>query len=254
MRFIVVVLLAFLVGCAEKQTNLNPSAEGFNAAASDPEAITIADQIMTAMGGRKAWDETKIIGWKFGKRHLIWDKHTGDVRVDAPQDSAVYLLNVFSNVLKAQVGGQAVEDSDSLANHMDKAMYRWINDSYWLVMPFKLKDSGVTLRHEREDTTMTGADSDVLSLVFEEVGMTPDNRYEIWVDKSDNLVKQWSFYRNASDSIPFAVWPWDNYGQYGGIMLSADRSDGKGPKDVHIYDSLPSHVFQDFAVPEQVHL
>ena len=31
----------------------------------------------------------------------------------------------------------------------------WINDLYWLVMPFKLKDSGVTLKCLGEDTTAT---------------------------------------------------------------------------------------------------
>ena len=61
----------------------NPPAEGFNLEGSDAEAMIIADEVMAAMGGRKAWDETRHIAWNFfGARELVWDKWTGDVRID----------------------------------------------------------------------------------------------------------------------------------------------------------------------------
>ena len=43
----------------------NPPAKGFNAAGSDAKAVAIADQVMEAMGGRKAWDATRYITWNF---------------------------------------------------------------------------------------------------------------------------------------------------------------------------------------------
>ena len=94
---------------------VNPPAEGFNSAGSDAKAIEIADKVMLAMGGRKAWDDTRVIGWNFmGRRYLIWDKQTGDVRIDVPQDTAVYLLNVAEGTVKAKMKGQEITNIDSL--------------------------------------------------------------------------------------------------------------------------------------------
>ena len=71
-----------------------------------------------------------------------------------------------------------------------------MNDSYWLFMPFKLKDTGVTLSYLKEDMTQIGELSDVLRLTFKEVGATPDNAYWIWVSKDQNLIKQWAYFKH----------------------------------------------------------
>ena len=49
---------------------------------------------------------------------------------------------------------------------------QWINDTYWLVMPFKLKDSGVTLKYVGDGKTQAGDDADVLAMTFKNVGVT----------------------------------------------------------------------------------
>ena len=68
------------------QEEANPAAEGFDMAGSDKEAIAIADEVMEAMGGRKAYDNTRFISWNFfGARKHIWDKQTGDVRIETPR-------------------------------------------------------------------------------------------------------------------------------------------------------------------------
>ena len=53
----------------------NPPAEGFNLEASDSIAIALADSVMQASGGRKAWDDTHYVSWNFfGFRTLLWDQ------------------------------------------------------------------------------------------------------------------------------------------------------------------------------------
>ena len=75
----------------------NPPAEGFNLEGSDPEAIEVADQVMEAMGGREAWDNTRHIAWNFfGSRDLVWDKWTGDVRID--MRNTTFLIRCSSGV------------------------------------------------------------------------------------------------------------------------------------------------------------
>lgn len=222
----------------------NSPAEGFNAEGSDEEAIALADSVMLAMGGRRAWDTTRYFKWNFfGRRDLVWDKRTGNVRIETPYDSTVYLINIIADTGKVFSKGKEVTEIDSLKKMVSQGKSIWINDSYWLFMPFKLKDSGVTLKYLREDTIPGGTDADVLELTFADVGMTPQNKYEVYIDRADNLIKQWSFYANTAQDSPTAVWPWDNYQQAGSIKLSYDRSDNRGPKDVGVYSDLPETIF-----------
>lgn len=226
--------------------NPNPPAPGFDQANSDPAAVELADSIMAAMGGRKSWDKTRYISWTFfGRRNLIWDKMTGNVRIDSPGDSTVYLVNVNEDTGRVQVKGREITHADSLAELVSRAKSIWINDSYWLVMPFKLKDTGVTLKYlgeERTDSTRYN----LLQLTFANVGRTPENMYILYVDLKDNLVKQWAYYKDASQDSANFVRPWDNYARYGDILLSADRSDKSGPGSVKVTDQMPDGWFDKF--------
>lgn len=225
----------------------NPAAPGFDAEHSDPAAIELADSVMKAMGGRENWDATRFISWNFsGRRNLVWDKKSGDVRIQSVPDSTIYLVNINTLKGRVQIKGQELTEPDSLQKMLQRAKSMWINDSYWLLMPFKLKDTGVTLKYLGEDTTMTGLRCNVLQLTFRDVGDTPQNKYKVYVDVRDNLVKQWAYYKDASQDSPSQVWPFDNYKKYGNLLVSADRSDNKGPRSVRIDTGLPRTVFTEF--------
>ncbi len=231
---------------AETQSE-NAAAEGFNVDYSDPAAIELADSVMKAQGGRKAWDETRFISWNFfGRRNLVWDKEQARVRIESLPDSTIYLLDMKTGTGRVRIKGIELTEADTLNTMLKRAERIWINDSYWLVMPFKLKDSGVTLKYLGEDTLVTGGFCNVLQLTFENVGTTPENKYKVFVDRKDNLVKQWAYFEKASQDTASAIWPFDNYKRYGKILLSADRSDGRGPKDVRVDQSLPETLFTEF--------
>ena len=247
-----VMATMFLTGCQHegqenRRSKANPPAEGFNAAQSDPAAIELADSVMAAMGGRENWDETRFISWNFfGRRNLVWDKKEGRVRIESIPDSTIYLVDVDDLKGRVQIKGKEITAPDSLQKLLERAKSIWINDSYWLIMPFKLKDTGVTLKYLGEDTTLLGRRANVLELTFEVVGETPENKYRVYVDVKDNLVKQWAYYKNASQDSASQIWPFDYYKWYGDIMLSADRSDNKGPRNVRVDEKLPGSLFSEF--------
>jgi hypothetical protein len=247
------LIVAALYACSKKEqesatiSDVNPPAEGFDLSNSDPAAVELADSIMAAMGGRANWDKTRFISWNFfGVRDLVWDKQSGKVRIEDLKDSITYLADLNTGEGRVMVKGQELTLPDSLKKMLDKAKSMWINDSYWLLMPFKLKDSGLTLKYMGEDTLQTGSKCNVLQLTFKGVGNTPHNKYLVYVDMSDNLVKQWSYYNQASQDSANFTRPWDNYQKYGNILLSADRSDGGGPKNVKVDDTLPETLFKEF--------
>lgn len=224
--FIALVTL-LLASCQPKNY---PAATGFNANASDAKAIQIADEVMNAMGGYKNWQNTRFFSWNFfGRRSLLWDKWTGDVRIEIPKDdeTTVILVNINDTTGKAAVNGVEITNPDTLRQKfLNRGVSIWINDSYWLVMPFKLKDSGVTLKYigEKEvDKKMT----DQLQLTFENVGETPQHKYNVYVDRTTKLVCQWDYFSHYDEEKPRFTTPWQDYKKYGKILLSGDRGRAK---------------------------
>jgi len=206
----------------------NPPALGFNESGSDAQAIAIADEVMEAMGGRAAWDKTDRLFWNFfGGRTLDWNKADNTVKIHLLKDSTIIDLDMNNSTGSVVIKGKPLVGKDTIDTYLDRAKKIWINDSYWLVMPFKMKDSGVTLKYVSRDTTASGLMGDKLSLTFDGVGVTPQNKYEIIVTDENRLVEEWRFYTNATDSIPRFATPWAEYKKYGDILLSGDRGRNK---------------------------
>lgn len=224
----------------------NPPAPGFRAAASDPRAVAVADATLRKMGGRRAWDAARILTWRFfGKRLHVWDKATGDIRVEYDEGGThhVVLMNLNTRQGRAWQAGAELSGAPLQAALKD-GWEAWVNDSYWLVMPYKLKDPGVALRYRGEAAMADGRPADVLELTFEGVGVTPENKYDVYVARDTGLVEQWSYYERRSDDKPRFTNPWLGWRRYGEIMLSADRGKGRGHTDVAVLQAVPPAVFQ----------
>lgn len=235
-------LLLFLVtGCAPNDPN--PPAEGFNLAGSDAQAIAVADATMTAMGGRRAWDATRHLTWRFfGGRLHVWDKYTGNLRFE-DQDLTV-LMNL--NTLQGRAWRAGVEVTDATARQeiLHRTQGAWINDSYWLIMPYKLKDAGVTLTYVGEKPDPTGTPCDVLQLTFAGVGRTPRNQYHVYVNRATRLVSHWIYWPDAAVDEPRALGPWTDWQTHGQILLSSGRGERRH-SDVAVFADLPAAVYTD---------
>lgn len=260
----VAFVVAFVFACSSEEGDAgesiaidafdpNPAAAGFDVEGSDSAAIALADMVMESMGGREAWDNTRYLTWNFfGARTLVWDKQSGDVRIEADDWKLKILMNV--NTMEGRVWKDTAEVThpDSLAPLLDLGNQVFINDSYWLVMPFKLKDSGVTLKYlgdyRIEEGEGKGAIAEVLELTFKEVGYTPQNRYRVYIPKANTqkLIYQWDFFSDNESEVRDIVTCWNDYRQYGNILLSGERGEND-LTDIAVFDTLPPSVFNDFA-------
>src|SRR5439155_2588311 len=84
---------------------------------------------------------------------------------------AVY-FNVNTKQGKAFVNGKLAEGEES--DKLVKSAYaRFINDTYWLLAPWKIFDPGVHLSYDGEKPCPGGGMCDVLKLSFDNVGLTP---------------------------------------------------------------------------------
>lgn len=213
-------------------------------AESDPRALGVADRLEEAMGGRARFDAHRFLQFRFvverdGKEVAawlhFWDRATGRYRLEGRADG--HPLRVLFNVndRRGEVWLDGVRlDAEAAKPHLEAAYGRFINDSYWLLMPWKWRDPGVTLGYEGE-RTVDGEAFDVVSLSFENVGLTPKDRYRGFVSRTDGLLKRWEFVLQTKDGAPGTGEPvafsWEEWKEVGeGLRLSRDKGKlGSGP-------------------------
>ncbi len=102
------------------------------------------------------------------------------------------------------------------------AFARWTNDSYWLLMPLKLRDRGLQLAYEGTKE-MDGAKREVLRLSFDQVGLTPNDNYRLYIDPASARVASWDYMPKPGESRHGT---WEDYAQSGGLTLATDHKMG----------------------------
>ncbi|PSR01545.1 MAG: hypothetical protein BRD50_08575 [Bacteroidetes bacterium SW_11_45_7] len=219
------------------------SKASFNAQNSDKKAIAIADSAIQAMGGEQAWHNTRYLQWNFfGKRELLWDKNTDRVKIYVPQENLTIHVDLVADTGNVFQDGEITNERDSVEQYLQKGEQMWANDSYWLIIPFKLKDHGVQLSYMGDDTLDNGQKADVIEVTFNKVGFTPQNKYHVYIDQDRHLVRKWAYFQKADQSEPSMVTPWADYERYGDLLLSSKR--GKLEiSELAVFDSLPAGVF-----------
>jgi hypothetical protein len=234
-------LVASLAFVACSATAEEPRAGDASSPQSDAKAVEIARATLQAMGGREAWEATHVLGWTFfGERAHLWDKRTGDVIVF--DGEKVAQVNVRTREGSAYVRGLPVTDAEAHATALAEARDAWVNDSYWLVMPYELLDRGVVLAYGGEARLPDGRAADKLVVTFREPDLAPQEKYDVYVARDTHLVEQWSIYARASDAEPRFTTPWADWRRYGAILLSGDRGGQRKLSDIAVFDEPPPQL------------
>jgi hypothetical protein len=201
-------------------------------AESDPKAVAIADQVMEALGGRDAWKATRFLRFDFavereGKtvvsRAHTWDKWDGRYRLEAKNKAGepyVVLMNLNTKEGTAYLKGAKAE-GEAAKKLLDDAYGAWVNDTYWLIMPYKMKDPGVTLKLAGE-TKDGAATYDKVLLTFDNVGLTPGDKYWAHINRGTHIMDKWEFVLQGKQPPP-AAFAWKNWQRHGKILLSDDK-------------------------------
>jgi hypothetical protein len=242
-----VVLLAVLLSAPAPPAAADPPPADV-----DPRAAAVADRAAAALGGAEAWDATRFISFHFaGRRAHVWDKATGRHRVEGTtRDGEPYVVlhNVVTREGRAWVGGEPAAGAQA-AELLENAHAAWINDTYWLLMPYKLRDPGVVLRWDGEDE-IDGVAYDRLALSFAQVGLTPGDRYWAWFNRETGLLDRWGYVLEdqPSDADP-TLWLWQGWQRYGRIQLAPLRKQVGGDRTldlapIEVADRVPDAVFE----------
>jgi hypothetical protein len=226
-------------------------------AAPDPRAAALADKVMHALGGTEAWSKTRYLRFDFAvdregktvvRRAHTWDKWTGRHRLEGTTkegDPYVVLMNINTREGGAYLKGKKLEGEEA-KKHLEQAYGTWVNDTYWLLMPYKMKDPGVILSYAGEEKT-GGEAWDKVRLTFDNVGLTPKDKYWAYVNRRTGFVERWDFVLKGEDKPP-ASFSWKNWKAYGQIRLADDRVNLADGTRIHfpvleVPGSVPEAVF-----------
>lgn len=201
--------------------------------------------VMQAMGGQQAWDAARYIHFSFvvekgGKtleqRTHLWDRFEGRLRFESADKEGkpiVVLMNTSTRQGDAYRSGARLDPAPARP-FLDEAYETWINDTYWLLMPYKMKDPGVHLRDAGE-VTIGGEIYDRVLLTFDKVGLTPGDRYWAHLNRTTHLMDFWSYI--LQDDPPKSkptVWAWKDWSWHGRILLSPEKVSARKDGTVRI--------------------
>ena len=230
-----------------------PSPEAAADPGPDSPADVLAHEVWRAAGGAHL-DEVGQIDFVFVVEDAgsivfeaahRWDRRSGRDRVSWTDGEGVLrdaVVDLGSKRACGHVDGVAAEGegADALA---EAAYARWVNDAYWLMVPLKVRDAGVRRR-------LGGGEGDTrrLELTFEDVGLTPGDRYVLDVDP-EGRVTRWEMTLQGSEPPPKGV-TFGGHTAVGPLTLPLEHSVEGGERRVLLRDVgvHPDPVEATFAV------
>jgi hypothetical protein len=254
--FCVSILLA---GCGEGA----PSSGQMEAPANtphfaDPDVHRIHTRMMAQIAPDQGWDRARYLEFDWAVRRTAedtlvvrshrWDRYEGRARVrQTTPDGEV--VTVFQTQAveegEAWLNGEPV--TDERRTELLRSAYRaHINDSYWLIMPYKWTDPGVQLAFQGERIDEEGRSWEVVELAFDDgTGLTPQNRYLAFINPETGRMERWHHFPNL-EAEP-APADWADWQRFGPIELAVNRrSEGRvriSFPHLRVETSLPDGVF-----------
>jgi hypothetical protein len=216
----------------------------------------VINQIWTAVGGKQNFEKSRYIQFTFEvnrndkiatSRNHLWDRYTGDYRFEQTTNSKklVTLFNVNTKKGKAYENGILLSDSLNEAA-VKKAYASYINDTYWLLVPFKVEDPGVNTTLVANET-LDGKEYQVLNLNFDKVGLTPGDQYWLYINPVNGEIEKWKYLlqnqKNASVSN------WSSYVEIGnGVRLSILKTNSNNTSAISfpntkVLQKVDKHIF-----------
>lgn len=249
-----------LVACApgESENGEMEMEAAPEAAFEDPEVERIYSRMMAVIAPDRGWERARYLefewavslgdGEPFVRSHR-WDRWEGMARVEDRAEGGTR-VSIFDTADptsgRVWVGGEELT-GEAAQEALTSAYQAHINDSYWLVMPFKWGDPGVNTTYLGEQTDESGANWEVVELSFDDgTGLTPQNMYHAFVNPETGRMERWHhFPEPGADPAPS---DWTDWAQYGPIQLAENRRVDGTPRiffpQLRVETEVPEGAFE----------
>jgi hypothetical protein len=142
--------------------------------------------------------------------------------------SAEHLWNVAAGTDEVKWKDKQGKDHQVTANlaapgsdEEGKAAYaRWVNDSYWLLAPLKVRDHGVHVEAGGQKD-LNGVTCETMRLKFDKVGLTPSDQYVFYLDPKTNLPVAWDYIPESGTGMQAT---WEKFQTFGGLNLATEHN------------------------------
>ena len=179
---------------------------------------SIAEKIANAHG-LEQWNKVSEIAFTFnGKRRWIWKPKTSDVTYIKDGDTINY----------------NIESIDSTLVKIDRG---FINDKFWLLIPFQLVwDKGTSISEPTKvEAPISKTKMNKITLTYpNEGGYTPGDAYDIYYSE-DYLIREWA-YRKGNKPEASLVNTFENYQDFNGIKIALEHKKGDGNWSLNFSD------------------
>jgi hypothetical protein len=239
----------------------------FSTAAIAQQALPTADDVARRSydihGGSTAWEKARYLSFTFnverdGKIATSYpqrlDRYTGDYRVTGrKQDGTPFevIMNLKTRAGRATQNGSAVTDAVKLKELLDLGYTRFVNDTFWLLMPLKIFDPGVHRTYEGERSDSCGHTWDVVKLTFDQsTGLNPGDVYWSWINRDTGVIEEWDMKLQSMkpEDPPLEVM-FRDYRRIAGLLISVRCEVRKKNQivrldDVQILPDVPKGAFE----------
>jgi hypothetical protein len=141
--------------------------------------------MLDSIGGLLAWENTRAIRLQMNSNRplILWDRDRGFAELTYKKSDERILLNTQKKSGIAFSGNERLKNPEE-AQAVERAYADFVNDTFWLTAPFKIRDSG-TRRHIVENEGR-----DQLLVEYLSGGTTPGDAY-LWELDPDGRPLAW---------------------------------------------------------------
>lgn len=194
------VSLSFF-SCKNEQKPIEPKKE-----------LTPAERIAEAHGFSK-WDQVTKIEFTFSvirgdsefSRSWVWEPKSDNIIAMSETDTLRYNRSSL----------------DSISMSADRG---FINDKYWMFVPFQMMwDDGLSLSEPiRESSPVNQKELNKITLTYgDNGGYTPGDAYDIYYN-DDYMIEEWIF-RKSNMPEPSLVCTFESYQDFGGLLIATEH-------------------------------
>jgi hypothetical protein len=201
----------------------------------DPVADEIARRSIDILGG-PAWEKARYVSFTFNldrggqpaaSFQQRWDRTTGLYRVSGKDPNGVPFViveNVNTKSGRAWQNGVEVLEPAALQELLAVGYRRFVNDTYWLLMPLKMLDANVRRSSLGERSDACGRKWDVLRLIFDQGAGVPTDTYWAWINHETGIVEEWDMKLQGTPADQPAVEVFfHDFHRVGGLLISTKR-------------------------------
>src|SRR6266498_604566 len=242
---------------------LSAMAFGQQPAPTTPSPDDIARRSVDLLGGSTAWQQARYLSYTFNVQKdgkvlasfpQKWDRVAGIYQVSGRTIDGVPFdatINIKTKKVHGSIQGRAVRDNPEL---YQLAYTRFLNDTFWLLMPLKMFDPGVRRTYEGPRSDTCGRTWDLLKLTVAEdqgAGLTPGDVYWPWINRDTGMVEEWDMkLQNMRPDDPPVEVLFHDYRRIAGLLISVRREvRGKGQivrlDDLQILPEVPKGAFKN---------